>query len=141
LPELIVQLRIARSSYFHHRASTCLVDKYAAVRLSLAEIFEANRLCYGYRRLQASLARQSEIISEKGCPALDEAGATGRCRIVSPAFRVVPGRNRKAPDNLINRDFDAKAPNMKWLTDITGFQLLGCKVCLSHTIYCFNGMD
>ena len=42
-----------------------LADKYAAVRLSLAEIFEANRRCYGYRRLQASLARQSVIISEK----------------------------------------------------------------------------
>jgi transposase InsO family protein len=43
----------------------CLADKYAAVRNSLAEIFEANRRCYGYQRLQASLARQSVIISEK----------------------------------------------------------------------------
>jgi hypothetical protein len=41
------------------------VDKHAAVRLSLAEIFEANRPRYGYHRLQASLARQSVIISEK----------------------------------------------------------------------------
>ena len=57
LPELLTQLRIARSSYFYHRARICLADKYAAVRLSLAEIFEANRRCYGYRRMQASLAR------------------------------------------------------------------------------------
>nr|MCF1502115.1 IS3 family transposase [Allorhizobium sp. Av2] len=54
LPELLAQLRIARSSYFYHRARMCLADKYAAVRHSLAEIFEANRRCYGYRRLQAS---------------------------------------------------------------------------------------
>lgn len=33
--------------------------------VSLAEIFEANRRCYGYRRMQASLARQSVMISEK----------------------------------------------------------------------------
>ncbi len=65
LPELLTQLRIARSSYFYHRARLCLADKYAAVRHSLAEIFEANRHCYGYRRMQASLARQSVIISEK----------------------------------------------------------------------------
>jgi len=41
----------------------CLAYKYAAVRHSLAEIFEANRRCYGYRGLQASLARKSVIIS------------------------------------------------------------------------------
>ncbi|WP_407815808.1 IS3 family transposase, partial [Staphylococcus aureus] len=57
--------RIARSSYFYHRARMCLADMYAAVRHSLAEIFETNRRCYGYRRLQASLARQSVVISEK----------------------------------------------------------------------------
>lgn len=65
MPELLAQLRIARSSYFYHRARICLADKYAAVRHSLAEIFEVNRRCYGYRRLQASLVRQSVIISEK----------------------------------------------------------------------------
>lgn len=65
LPELLAQLRIAPSSYFYHRTRMCLADKYAAVRHSLAEIFEANRRCYGYRRRQASLARQSVIISEK----------------------------------------------------------------------------
>ncbi|BCH67474.1 hypothetical protein RvVAT039_pl03070 (plasmid) [Agrobacterium vitis] len=28
-----------------------------------------------------------------------------------------------APENLINRDFHAKAPNVKWLTDVTEFQI------------------
>jgi hypothetical protein len=51
LPELLAQLRIARSPYCYHRARKCSSDKYAAVRLSLAEIFEANRRCYGCRRL------------------------------------------------------------------------------------------
>lgn len=45
MPELLAQLRIARSSYFYRRARMCLADKYAAVRHSLAEIFEANRRC------------------------------------------------------------------------------------------------
>ena len=40
----------------------------------------------------------------------------------------VPGRRRyssyegevtPAPDNLVDRDFTAPAPNVKWLTDIT----------------------
>ena len=35
------------------------------VRQSLTEIFESNHRCYGYRRLQASLAREQGPISEK----------------------------------------------------------------------------
>lgn len=35
------------------------------MRQSLSEIFESNHRCYGYRRLQASLAREQGQISEK----------------------------------------------------------------------------
>jgi len=63
LPELLIQLQLPRSCHFYHRMRMCLAYKYAAVRHSLAEIFEANRRCYGYRGLQASLARKSVIIS------------------------------------------------------------------------------
>ena len=33
------------------------------IRQNITEIFEANRRCYGYRRLQASLVKQCVIIS------------------------------------------------------------------------------
>lgn len=56
LPELLAQLGIARSLYVYHHARIYLADKYAVVHLSLAEFFEANRGCFGYRRMQASLA-------------------------------------------------------------------------------------
>ena len=94
LPERLAQLCFARSLYFYHRTCVCLADKYATVRRSLAEIFEANRHCYGYRRLQASLVRQSVTISKKGCPAFDEAGALGRRQTAAAAFRIIPGRNQ-----------------------------------------------
>ena len=44
------------------------------------------------------------------------------------------------PDNLLNRDFSAGAPNEKWLTDITEFQIPAGKVYLSPMIDCFDGM-
>lgn len=50
------------------------------------------------------------------------------------------GEISPAPENLINRDFHAKAPNVKWLTDITEFQIPAGKVYLSPIIYCFDGM-
>ncbi|WP_152965164.1 IS3 family transposase, partial [Comamonas testosteroni] len=45
-----------------------------------------------------------------------------------------------APQNLINRDFHAAAPNEKWLTDITEFQIPSGKVYLSPVIDCFDGL-
>ena len=50
------------------------------------------------------------------------------------------GEISPAPDNLLNRDFSADAPNEKWLTDITEFQIPAGKVYLSPMIDCFDGM-
>lgn len=65
LLELLVQLGIARSSYFYHRARAAVGDKYSSVRRSITDIFDKNLRCYGYRRLQATLAKQEVTISEK----------------------------------------------------------------------------
>lgn len=50
------------------------------------------------------------------------------------------GEISPAPENIINRDFQAAAPNEKWLTDITEFQIPAGKVYLSPIIDCFDGM-
>ena len=50
------------------------------------------------------------------------------------------GEISPAPDNLINRDFQASAPNEKWLTDITEFHIPAGKVYLSPMIDCFDGL-
>ena len=50
------------------------------------------------------------------------------------------GEISPAPENLINRDFRAAAPNEKWLTDITEFQIPAGKVYLSPIIDCFDGL-
>ena len=50
------------------------------------------------------------------------------------------GEISPAPDNLINRDFQAATPNEKWLTDITEFQIAAGKVYLSPMIDCFDGL-
>lgn len=50
------------------------------------------------------------------------------------------GEISPAPENIINRDFQASAPNEKWLTDITEFHIRAGKVYLSPIIDCFDGM-
>jgi transposase InsO family protein len=140
LPELLAELGLARSSYFYHRARIRIADKYAGVRLAIADIFELNHRCYGYRRVRAALGRQKVFISEKVVRRLMKqehlcAATKGRRRYGSYAGEIGP-----APDNLINRDFRAAAPNEKWLTDITEFQIPAGKIYLSPIIDCFDGL-
>ena len=140
LNELLRELGLPRSSYFYHRSRVEVADKYAEVRRAMAEIFERNYRCYGYRRIHASLSRQSLKISEKVVRRLMKqeclvAIARRRRRYGSYMGEITP-----APDNLLNRDFRASAPNEKWLTDVTECQIPAGKVYLSPMIDCFDGM-
>lgn len=50
------------------------------------------------------------------------------------------GEISPAVENVVDRNFHAAAPNEKWLTDITEFQIPAGKVYLSPMIDCFDGM-
>jgi transposase InsO family protein/transposase-like protein len=140
LTELLRAVGMPRSSYFYHRARRDVADKHAEVRGVMTDIFERNYRCYGYRRMQASLAKKSVNISEKVVRRLMKQQSLvpvvrGRRR-----YRSYMGEISPAPDNLLNRDFSSSAPNEKWLTDITEFQIPAGKVYLSPMIDCFDGM-
>jgi putative transposase len=140
LADLLNEVGLARSTYFYHRARRDVADKYLEVRRAMADIFERNRRCYGYRRMQASLGKHSVCISEKVVQRLMKeehlvAAVPKRRRYGSYLGEISP-----APANLLNRDFSAAAPNEKWLTDITEFQIPAGKVYLSPMIDCFDGM-
>jgi len=140
LPELLAQLDLARSSYFYHRARVKVADKYLALRQTITDIFELNHRCYGYRRLQASLARQCVTISEKVVQRLMKQRSLVVSKPKRRRYGSYLGEISLAPENLINRDFQAAAPNEKWLTDITEFQIPAGKVYLSPVIDCFDGL-
>jgi transposase InsO family protein len=138
--ELLCELDLPRSSYFYHRARLEVADKYANVRKAMTDIFERNYNCYGSRRIHASLAERSMTVSEKVVRRLMKeerlvAATSKRRRYGSYMGEISP-----APDNLLNRDFNASSPNEKWLTDITEFQIPAGKVYLSPMIDCFDGL-
>jgi len=140
LPELLAQLDLARSSYFYYRARAAVGDKYLEVRQAITDIFESNHRCYGYRRLQASLTRQDVAISEKVVQRLMRQESLVVPKPRKRRYASYLGEISPAPENLINRDFQAAVPNEKWLTDITEFQIPAGKVYLSPIIDCFDGM-
>lgn len=50
------------------------------------------------------------------------------------------GEISSAQPNLLNRNFKAKKPNEKWLTDITEFKIPAGKIYLSPLIDCYDGV-
>ena len=128
------------TTYFYHRARLQVADKYAEARRALAEIFELNHRCYGYRRMQAALKRQCVRLSEKVVQRLMKQECLCVAKPRRRQYGSYEGEISPAPDNLINRDFQAVAPNVKWLTDISEFQLPAGKVYLSPILDCFDGM-
>lgn len=45
----------------------------------------------------------------------------------------------KVAPNILKRDFKANKPNLKWVTDITRFNVLNTKIYLSPIVDLFNG--
>jgi transposase InsO family protein/transposase-like protein len=140
LTELLHEVGLPRSSYFYHRARLEVADKYLEVRRAMTDIFERNYRCYGYRRMQASLNKQCVNISEKVVQRLMKQACMVAVTRKRRRYGSYMGEISPAPDNLLNRDFSASAPNEKWLTDITEFQIPAGKVYLSPMIDCFDGM-
>ena len=140
LADLLAELELPRSSYFYHRGRLELGDKYAAVRCVMADIFQSNYRCYGSRRMHATLARHSVTISEKVVRRLMKEECLIPVLRKRRRYGSYMGEISPAPDNLLNRDLTASAPNKKWLTDITEFQIPAGKVYLSPMIDCFDGL-
>jgi len=140
LTGLLDRLCLARSSYFYQCSRMRVADKYAEVRCTITEIFESNHRSYGYRRIQASLNRQQVFVSEKVVQRLMKQEGLHAARPKRRRYRSYIGEISPAPENIINRDFHAEAPNEKWLTDISEFRIPAGKVYLSPIIDCFDGM-
>jgi putative transposase len=131
LAELLSELDLARSSYFYHQARLRKPDKYADARVAITDVFQSNHRCYGYRRMRAALSRHQLHISEKVVQRLMKQ----ECLVVAAnrkrRYGSYLGEISPAPENLINRNFQAATPNEKWLTDITEFQIPAGKMYLS----------
>lgn len=140
LTELLEAVGLPRSSFFYHLARLQGADKYVEVRRAMADIFERNYRCYGYRRMRASLTGQSLEISEKVVRRLMKQESLVPVARKRRRYGSYMGEISPAPDNLLNRDFSAGAPNEKWVTDISEFQIPAGKVYLSPMIDCYDGL-
>ena len=139
LRDLLGMVGLAKSSHRYQMAAMAKPDKYADLRIRICEIFHEGRGCYGYRRIHSVLRVEGVTVSEKvACRIMAEEDLHAR-RPKKRRYSSYKGEISNAPENLVNRDFHADAPNILWLTDITEFSIPAGKVYLSPVIDCFDG--
>ena len=130
---------MAKSVYYYwlKASSNHQPDPYELAKDRITQIFNAHRGRYGYRRVHLELRNQHQHLNHKTVQRL--MGQLGLKSTVRPKrYQSYKGGIGKAAPNLLERNFVAKAPNQKWVTDVTEFNIKGEKVYLSPILDLYN---
>ena len=103
-------------------------------------IYEEHKGRYGYRRITAALCNSmAEPVNHKCVQRLMQKMGLRAVIRAKKRSRHVPGMSDAQVPNVLKRDFCATAPNQKWATDVTEFNVNGCKLYLSACMDLYNG--
>lgn len=128
---------MARSSFYYHQKQNKLPDKYKEIKELIKAIYQRHKGRYGYRRITDELQNKGIIINHKTVMRLMKLlGLKSIIRVKK--YKSYKGENGKIAPNILERNFKAEAPNQKWTTDITEFNVSGKKLYLSPIIDLFN---
>ena len=129
--ELLLSIaQLPRATFYYHLKQQQQPDKYEAKKAEINAIFHENEGRYGYRRITMELCRRGISLNHKTVQRLmKELGIV--CRVRMKKYRSYKGEVGKIAPDLLKRDFHAKKPNQKWVTDVTEFSLYGEKLYLS----------
>lgn len=137
---LLKTLRLSKSSYYYQHNAMIQTDKYAGLKNKINQLFLENKARYGYRRIHALLKRSNIRVSEKVVQRImRENGLTVKIKRTQK-YNSYKGEITPAVENIVHRNFHAKHPNEKMLTDITEFSIPAGKIYLSPIVDCFDGM-
>ena len=121
---------ISRATYYYHLKRQSAQDKYSEIKEQIKLIHTENKGRYGYRRITLALRNLGCVVNHKTVQKLmKELGII--CRVRMKKYRSYKGEIGKVAPNLLDRDFKAEKPNLKWVTDVTEFNLFGQKLYLS----------
>ncbi|MGY3823727.1 IS3 family transposase [Acinetobacter haemolyticus] len=138
LKHLLHAAQMARSTYFYHEQQRKLEDKYSDLKQQIKAIYHQHKGRYGYRRITLALRNMGRIINHKCVQRLMQSMQL-KSRIRVMKYRSYKGQVSKIVDNVLQRQFKADRPNLKWATDVTEFNVRGEKLYLSPVIDLFNG--
>jgi len=130
---------LARSSFYYQQKllQVSVSDKHASLKRQVTTVFHRHKGRYGYRRITAALRREGAPVNHKTVQRLmGMLGLKSRVRIKK--YHAYRGEVGHAAPNVLNRRFNAKRPNEKWVTDVTEFNLGGRRPFLSPVLDLYN---
>ena len=129
---------LARSTFFYHQARLQAPDPKEKLTAAVTEIFETNHGRYGHRRTHIELVKQGWTVAKKTVLKLMQAlGLICKVRRRKRYNSYRADQGAVAP-NVLNREFEADAPNRKWVTDVTEFSVGDRKLYFSPVMDLFD---
>ncbi len=138
LEALLKYAEVTRSTFYYQLNRMKETDKYKEIKEEITAIYHENKGRYGYRRITMELHNRGYNINHKTVSKLmKELGL--QCFVRIQKYKSYKGEVGKICNNLLNREFEAKKPNEKWVTDVTEFKVDKAKIYLSPIVDLFNG--
>ncbi|OFI37553.1 integrase [Arthrobacter sp. SW1] len=138
LPILLQISGLARSTFFYHQARLQAPDPQEALKTAITKIFGENHARYGHRRIHTELLKQGWTVAKKTVLKLMPVlGLVCKVRR-KKRYNSYRGEQGVVAPNLLKREFDATAPNQKWVTDVTEFNVGDRKLYLSPIMDLFD---
>ncbi|MDX8044760.1 IS3 family transposase [Gracilibacillus sp. S3-1-1] len=136
--ELVKLAGIPRSTYYDLVKKRNQPDPDADLKVEIKSIYNEHEGRYGYRRIRDELANRGKKVNHKKVKRImKELGL--KCLVRMKKYKSYKGTVGKVAPNHLARQFNADAPNEKWVMDITEFKLFGEKLYLSPVLDLFNG--
>lgn len=119
-------VNIPRSTYYHWCSTfeqrKLSVEQEHELFLKIQQIFIKSHKSYGVPRVWRALVRQGVACSRREVGRIMRKNKliSTHCRVKKKFVVTTDSSQTKAPaKNILNRDFSAKAPNEKWVGDVT----------------------
>jgi putative transposase len=134
---LLKLVGLARSTFYYQAGVQKAADKHAQLKVMIKAEYERHKGRYGYRRITAALRQLGQHVNNKTVQRL--MGVLKLKSLVRPKkYKSFKGEVGQAAPNKLNRQFEATAPNEKWTTDVTEFNVGGEKMYLSPVLDLYN---
>ncbi len=129
---------LPRSTFYYQLEVLQRGDQHKRLKETIKTVYERHHGRYGYRRVTAAIRNLGEQVNHKTVQRL--MGILGLKSLVRPKkYRSFKGEVGQAAPNELQRRFEAKAANQKWVTDVTEFNVAGEKLYLSPVLDLYNG--
>lgn len=140
MADLLQVAGLARSTFYYQRHAAQRANPQSAMEPRIRAVYDEHKGRYGYRRITAALCNSmAEPVNHKCVQRLMQKMGLRAVIRAKKRSRHVPGISDAHVPNILERDFCAAAPNQKWVTDITEFNVKGHKLYLSACMDLYNG--